>query len=477
MNLKKNVPKVHYYNQDFVDIYVRSWNIIDDCWLKGNEQNGFESLFFSTPHAVTLNQLEACYSVFYLVYSNRIYQANSTLDNFYKKQEENGAIRGRYNLSDGQPLLTAGNPEGILPPLFAWSEFDLYHKTGNKKRIKEILPILERYFAFIDSIAFNEDFGLYAVPLEATGMASSARSGGHFFIDYNCQMAIFALYMAQLGDILNDKEVAFTYKKRYFMLKTKINSLMWDSDNHFYYDLDSNGQQIKVKTLAAYWSLIAELPSKENSDLFINYLHDKEVFGAANPFPTLALNEEGFDELGGCYNGSVHPELTYMVIKGLGKTEKHDFAREIAIRHLYFILGTYHTEGEYKGALWQAYQPLKDGQAIMLHDGVNINRRDYLVMVALITITTMIENIVGLCISLPRKTVDWVVSILELMGIENLSLKRNIISIIAVKNARSNWEIRLESEKLYYFTINLLDKKKKTLPIPSGRCSMLLDKL
>jgi neutral trehalase len=35
----------------------------------------------------------------------------------------------------------------------------------------------------------------------------------------------------------------------------------------------------------------------------------------------------------------------------------------------------------------------------------------------------------------------------------------------------------MESEKLYYFTINMPNRKKKTLPIPSGKCSMLLDKL
>ena len=39
------------------------------------------------------------------------------------------------------------------------------------------------------------------------------------------------------------------------------------------------------------------------------------------------------------------------------------------------------------------------------------------------------------------------------------------------------WEIHMESEKLYYFTINILGQKKKTLPIPSGKCSMLIDKL
>ena len=89
----------------------------------------------------------------------------------------------------------------------------------------------------------------------------------------------------------------------------------------------------------------------------------------------------------------------------------------------------------------------------------------------------MIENIVGLYVSLPRKTVDWYVPTLELMGIEELPLKRNHITIVSNKSNRG-WEIRLESEKLYYFSIHLLDEgKKKTLPIPSGKCSMLIDKL
>ena len=98
-------------------------------------------------------------------------------------------------------------------------------------------------------------------------------------------------------------------------------------------------------------------------------------------------------------------------------------------------------------------------------------------MISLITITLMIENIIGLEISLPRKTVDWTMTSLESMCIEKLSLKRNNITILSNKNIRG-WEIRLESEKLYYFTILILDEnKKKTLPIPSGKCSMLIDKL
>ena len=148
--------------------------------------------------------------------------------------------------------------------------------------------------------------------------------------------------------------------------------------------------------------------------------------------------------------------------------------RECAIRHMYFILDTLHPEGVQPGDVWEAYLPNREG--VPAADG-DFPRKRFLPQACLVTITLMIEDIIGLDVSLPRKTVNWTVPNLEVMGIENLSLKRNLITILSNKNTRG-WEIRLESEKLYYFTIEILDeKKKKTLPIPSGKCSMLIDKL
>ncbi|MDR2398745.1 MAG: hypothetical protein LBD74_08315, partial [Spirochaetaceae bacterium] len=119
--------------------------------------------------------------------------------------------------------------------------------------------------------------------------------------------------------------------------------------------------------------------------------------------------------------------------------------------------------------------PLKEGPA-RWPERPDFPRVQYLTYDALSTICLTIENIVGLFISLPRKTVDWIIPNLEIMGVENLSLKKNMITILSNKSGRG-WEIHMESEKLYYFTINILGKKKKTLPIPSGKCSMLIDKL
>jgi neutral trehalase len=162
-------------------------------------------------------------------------------------------------------------------------------------------------------------------------------------------------------------------------------------------------------------------------------------------------------------------------VKGLEKYGKFELARECSVKHLYYVLEGLHTEDGHKGTLWEAYAAAQEGPAVWSRHP-HFPRPMFLPYAALSTVTLMIENVVGLYISLPRKTVDWIVPNMELMGIEDLNLKRNTISILSNKSGRG-WEIRLESEKLYYLTINILGDKKKTLPIPSGKCSILIDKI
>lgn len=471
---KREFPRIHFYDQDFVDIYDQTWAWSHDFWHKGTVRSKFSTRYFNPPNTSTISQWHTVFATFFLVYSNRIYPVGSQLDNFYNKQEADGAIRGEYATKDGKPVFSKENPECVHPPLFAWAEYNVYHKIGNKKRIRDIMPILEKYYDWLDR-TFKDDSGLYAVPIAATMTQNSPRKGGYYFVDFNTQQALNALYMAELGDILNDKEISFRYKRHYFSLKTRINNMMWNDKDGVFYDLDRNEKQIGVKTIATFWPLLAELLNEERSERLIAHLRNPATFGTENPFPTLAADEEAFSERGTGFRGSVYPPFTFMVIKGLEKHGKYELARECAIRHLYYMLDTLHPEGKEKGTVWEAYLPRKDGPAMWP------GKRDFpqplfLPYTGLATVALMIENIIGLYISLPRKTVDWIVPTLEIMGIEGLSLKRNLITILSNKSGRG-WEIRLESEKLYYFTIDVLGKKKKTLPIPSGKCSMLIDKL
>jgi len=478
---KKDFPHIHFYDQDFVDIYDRTWAWIADCWTNGGSQTKISKIrFFYYPSAKTLDFLEQVFSSFFLVYSNRIYPASNGLDALYALQEPDGAIRNAYDIETGVPILPKDNPLGVTLPLLSWAEFNLYHKTANKKRVKEIMPALSNYYKWLEA-NFKMPNGLFATPLSSTGMENSPRSEARYFIDFNAAMAMNALYLSALGDILNDKDASFQYKRDYFSIKTRINSKMWNPEDGFYYDLDEDEIQIRTKTLGTYWLLLAEIPNEERAEKLIAKLKDPSCFGTENPFSSLSVDHPAFDKKGQGYRGSVFPWLTFMVIKGLEKYYFYELARNSAIRHLYYILDSMHNSDQEANkrsnhpTVWSAYQPMNEGKAIW-EEHPDWPLPNHFPSNGLSTVTLIIENVIGLYISLPRKTVDWIIPNLEAMGIENLSLKRNMITILSSKSGKG-WEIHMESEKLYYFTINVLGKKKKTLPIPSGKCSMLIDKI
>ena len=472
--VKSDFPEINFYDQDLVNLYERSWSWISDQWHQGTEDNGFSARYFRHPAADRINQFESCFSTFFLVYSNRTYPATSQLDTFYQKQEEDGAIRGEYLVEDGSAVLPKSNPTGVAPPLFSWAEFNLYHKLGAKKRLREVLPVLERHFEWLQT-THRKANGLYSVPAAATMMGNSPRDGCYYPVDFNAQQAVNARYLSAIGDVLNDKDTSFKYKRAYFALKTRISQMMWDDATGFYYDLNRQEQRLTVRTIGAFWTLLAEIPNEHKSERLIAHLSDVNEFGVEHPFPTLSAAHEAYSPDGAGYKGSVVPPFNYMVIKGLEKYQKYDMAREFALRHLYYVLDGLHPE-ESTGSLYEAYAPQREGPA-KWSGKRGFPRQLLMAYDALSTVTLMIENVVGLFISLPRKTVDWRIPVMEIMGIENLLLKRNLISIISAKSTRG-WEVRLESEKLYYLTINMLrEDRRKTLPIPSGKCSILIDKI
>ena len=473
---KRDFPKIHFYDQDFVDIYDKTWAWLSSFWLNGKTGELSPDGYFMYPseNQLLIDQFDSIFSSFFLVYSNRNFPANQNLDFFYAHQEENGAIRWRYDAKTGEAIKDPSNLQGVGLPLFAWAEFNLYHKSANKRRIKEIMPMLQKYMDWIDK-TFKQENGLYSAPVSASTMFNAPRENVCYPVDFNAAMAINAAHMSALGDILNDKELSFQYKRMYFSLKTRINSMMWDNATGFYHDLDKDENRLPLKTIAGFWPLLAEIPNADKADALIAHLSNPTTFGTDHPFPSLSADSAEFCEDGEAFRGSVYPAFNFMVIKGLEKYQRYDLARECSIRHLYFILeGLSPASGE-KGDLYEAYKPCKEGPAVC-KDNPEFPRKRYVATVGLSTIALMIENVIGLSISLPRKTVDWIIPNLEIMGIEKLSLKRNLITILSNKSVRG-WEIQMESEKLYYFTINILNQKKKTLPIPSGKCSMLIDKL
>lgn len=130
-----------------------------------------------------------------------------------------------------------------------------------------------------------------------------------------------------------------------------------------------------------------------------------------------------------------NPEQAFVLIKGLEKYGRFELARELAIRYLYDM-----TE-----------RALAPGDAIA-------------------TVPMFIENVLGLYLSVPKKRLEWKITGMEHMGIENLAMRPNIIGA-TMKQHDGKWRIKTTGRKLFYFTADLTrEHRLKTLPIPCGGC-------
>jgi neutral trehalase len=431
---RRDFPRVRHPNQTFIDAYNEGWNMTEPCWVD-DARTGQK--VYAPPGSNLLDQTTAIFSSFVLAYSNGTYNPAAALDAFYARQETSGAIRSQYDLGGGGPVFSPDNPEGIGLPLFPWAEYNLYHKAyrenGNKEhheRIKKVLPILDRYAAWIDA-SFIRTNGLYETPGSATGVSKESRRNAlAYYVDFNSAMAIFNLYMSALAGIVNDKERQECYRERYLRLKQRIQVLMWDNTHGGFCDIDEKKNSPFPNTGGSFWTLLAEIPES-----------DQAARVAARP--------PGYDYW--------EPHHCFVFIKGLERYQRWSLAQDAAARYL-------------NAAFPDAETLTKETYRLPIPSSFSCP------FAKSMSIPLMIENVLGLHISLPRKTVDWILPTLEDMGIENLSFQHNRISLHLL-NGNKGWEVNMENEEVYYFTINIPGSRKKIMPVPSGKHSMLIDEL
>ena len=192
--VKDLVPRIHFYDQDFVDMYDRTWVWLDELWHPGEKDGAFPEGYYTHGDSGTINLFDACLSSLSLVYSNQIYSPYSMIDFFYSMQGEDGQIAESYDIATKTPVFSDDNPLGVSLPLLSYVEFVFFHKIGNKKRLKDVVPMLEGYFRWIQD-HFMMPNGLFSVPASATHMGNLPRQGALYTVDYNAAVAVFALYM------------------------------------------------------------------------------------------------------------------------------------------------------------------------------------------------------------------------------------------------------------------------------------------
>ena len=97
-----------------------------------------------------------------------------SLDNFYAKQHEDGAICREINTIDGTDCFSPFDPDGTGPNILAWAEWRHYRISGDENRLPEIFWPLLAYHRWVRA---NRSWpsGLYWATGLSSGMDNQPR--------------------------------------------------------------------------------------------------------------------------------------------------------------------------------------------------------------------------------------------------------------------------------------------------------------
>lgn len=434
-------------NPEWTDLYYAAWNMAWPKIASGTEENGFVKLYMDEGFNELIYQWDTCFMTALGVYGRDVFPAMPSLDNFYRKQREDGYIQRVYWETTG---LIAHPPSAaepmINPPLFAWMEYRYYQLTGDDSRVDRVLQVLTHYYAWIDDHCRTDaGQGLYYYTPLGSGMDNTPRDGvGQAgWIDLSAQQALAALMISRLAIVSGNRETARSFAEKHWTLKTLINDLCWDDTKKFYFDLRSDGQLSSTKHIGAFWTLLAEVCPTDRVQPMLDHLQQPTEFWRPHLVPTLSADDPHYDPKGHYWLGSVWAPTNYMVVSGLKTYDQYDLAREIALNHLQnmAVIYTDFVPSEQGVAfeerfddgyhtIWECYAPEQPAPATRW-DNTFYSRQDFVGWSGLGPIAMLIEDVLGFTLSGWNNTIEWRLQRTDRHGLENIRLGDQLISLIA----------------------------------------------
>ena len=386
---------------------------------------------------------DTCFMTLFCKYAQDVFPGVETLNNFYEVLYNNKSMPAVIP-PENEPDWTGakpGVPYNIVvhladnPPLFAWAEYVNAVVRGDLEYIKELLyerKFLQKHYDWFENLRESvklpnvlqrtwliaEKYG-YRWEGGCSGMDNTPRGrlGEHaigqrpnnpdmLWIDAICQQALSADVISRMYSLVGDTENAELWAKRYEEKKAIVNSLYWNSDDGFYYDIDRNTHDhYKVLTTASYWTLTAGIASKEQALALAEKIKDPSLLGGNLPLISLSRSDSDFDPDGLYWRGSLWLPTAYAALCGLNSYRLFDVAHEASIKILDHMYRTYvdyepHT-------IWECYSPTKYEPASNEH-GNTVARPNFCGWSALGPISVFIECVLGFhTVDAFKNRVEW----------------------------------------------------------------------
>jgi glycogen debranching enzyme len=462
-------------NPELVELYWAAWKLAFKNMKKPNPGSGFVSNYLDEGFSPQIFQWDTIFMVMFARYGDRVFPGIRSLDNFYARQHANGFICREIKESNGEDSHKETESGAVNPPLFSWAEMENYRVTGDKPRLELVLPVLEKYAAWLEQARRSRGtvHGLYWNNGLGSGMDNTPRKGSGW-VDMSSQMVIQYNNLSEISSVLGLEDKAADYRARAAEIGERINKWMWNEADGLYYDVDDNGKQLKWKTAACFWPMLAGITSPAQEEKLIANLKDPKSFWRLNVFPTLAADQKGYDPTGRYWRGGVWAPTNYAIIRGLSLRGHDDFAAEAVVRYLGQLSEVYRQTG----TLWELYAPDRPspGSSVLGDKTPFKARPDFVGWTGLGPIAMLIENIIGLRADAPNNRLVWHLGRTDRFGIDNFKFGDVIVSLSCERreSAKSPAKISVKSNKLFELVVIKQGAEKK-FNVSPGEVKLLVE--
>ena len=417
-------------NPDWINLYWKAWEIAFSHIVKPQAGSNHISNYYDDSFNSDIFQWDIIFMTLFGKYANHLFPAAHSLNNFYANQHKDGLIVRQITLKGDDAIM--GDPALIFPPLFSWAEIENHKITPDKDRLRQVLPVLEKYVEYIEGYhrGWDTEHQLYWTHGYASGMDNTPRDNGRpnghsssdhqGWTDLSAQMVIQCKNIAEICKELGETEKENYYRNMANEIGDRINQYMWNETDGLYYDVDVDSKQTCHKTIACFWPMLAEITSKEQNERLVENLKNPDLFWREMVFPTLAADQPEYKDHGGYWLGGVWAPTNYATIKGLSVQGYHDFAKEASERYVEGMSQVYKATG----TIWENYAPEKINgdfrQGVSGGDGKYDCRSNFVGWSGLGPISLLIEEIIGIQVNALENKVVWYLNRIDRNGIEEL---------------------------------------------------------